>query len=71
MLRRVGAAVQRIRTAQDRTYMDVSAVGGLDPEWVERLEAGLVDPDVLDLARVAKGLRTSLIQLLIEAESEQ
>lgn len=51
--------------------MDVSAVGGLDPEWVERLEAGLVDPDVLDLARVAKGLRTSLIQLLIEAESEQ
>ena len=61
----IGKALRRWRTARGLSLRRLSAKAGVDYTTIIRIEAGRVSPTVNMLARLAKGLGTTVPALFV------
>ncbi len=66
LLRNVGARVRQCREHRQWTQEDLAERADLDRSYIAGIEAGLRNPSVKALARIARGLGITLSDLLHE-----
>ena len=60
LLRAVGARVRDLRDAKGWTQEDLAERSGLDRSYIAGIEAGLRNPSMKAIARIARGFETTL-----------
>lgn len=70
MLLAVGAAIRRLRVAQGISQEDLALRSGVDRTYVGNVERGQSNVALLTLSRLAAGLNTTLLKLMLEAGIE-
>ena len=63
LLRRLGWKVRQMREAKGWTQETLAERSGLDRSYIAGIEAGLRNPSIRALAKVARGLGITLAQL--------
>ena len=64
LLRNVGARVRQCREQRQWTQEDLAERADLDRSYIAGIEAGLRNPSIKALARIARGMGLTLSQLL-------
>lgn len=64
LLTKLGARVRELREAGNITQTQLAHAIGKDQQSVQRLEAGRVNPSILYLQEIAKGLNLTLEHLV-------
>jgi XRE family transcriptional regulator, aerobic/anaerobic benzoate catabolism transcriptional regulator len=70
LLARLGAAVGRLRTAQDLSVDEVARRSGLSARFLGEIAAGRGNVSIVRLAKLARALGTTAAAMVAEAEAE-
>lgn len=62
--KQMGHRLKALRTARDLSRQQLAAKASISREYVRKLEAGLQDPTIGTLQRLAKALKVSLVELV-------
>lgn len=68
LLRALGGRVRRLREGKGWTQETLADRAGLDRSYIAGIEAGLRNPSVKAVARVAKGLGVSMSEVVAQID---
>ncbi len=63
-LRKLGQRLSYLREKQNFTIVELAARSGLDPDMIERIEAGRLDPGISVIVALAGGLGVQVGELV-------
>ncbi len=62
--KQMGRRLKTLREARDMSRAELAERAGITREYVRRLEAGLQDPTLGTLQKIAKALKTTVAELV-------
>jgi transcriptional regulator with XRE-family HTH domain len=68
LLRALGARVRQLREGKGWTQESLADRAGLDRSYIAGIEAGLRNPSIKALARIAKGLGVTVAEVVANAD---
>jgi len=68
LLRALGARVRQLREGKGWTQEGLADRAGLDRSYIAGIEAGLRNPSIKALARIAKGLGVTVAEVVANAD---
>ena len=68
LLRALGARVRQLREGKGWTQESLADRAGLDRSYIAGIEAGLRNPSIKALARIAKGLGVAVAEVVANAD---
>jgi transcriptional regulator with XRE-family HTH domain len=68
LLRALGARVRQLREGKGWTQENLADRAGLDRSYIAGIEAGLRNPSIKALARIAKGLGVTVAEVVANAD---
>ena len=68
LLRALGARVRQLREGKGWTQESLADRAGLDRSYIAGIEAGLRNPSIKALARIAKGLGVTVADVVANAD---
>ena len=68
LLRALGARVRQLREGKGWTQESLADRAGLDRSYIAGIEAGLRNPSIKALARIAKGLGVAVADVVANAD---